>query len=263
MIRSFAACIAKESFMDFTAPADPSISIELYASHRHSGLADFFSSTGTDNVSRYALVLTNLSSMDVVGLATRWIVTDRDGRQRITKLSSDSFGDSVAARQAVIPAGTRLIATASGFKHVKVQPPATGFVVGSNSRMFGWGRGNIVPMADLDGAQSVTAAVDSIIFTDGRVIGPDESNLVSHINALSAAFKTVAQQLHDAISAGNLESVLRDFASTRSRLRRFEDDPAAFWTAMEAERMLRFPTPSIAGRLEQLEDFPSPPAFYR
>ena len=249
--------------MDFTAPADPSISIERYASQRHSGLADFFSSTGTDNVSRYALVLTNLSSMDIVGLATRWIVTDRDRRERRTKLSSDSFGDSVAARQAVIPAGTRLIATASGFKHVKVQPPATGFVVGSNSRMFGWGRGNFVAIADLDGAQSVTAAVDSIIFSDGRVIGPDESNLVGHINALTAAFKTVAQRPRDAISAGNLESVLRDFASARSKLRRFDDDPAAFWTAMEADRMLRFPTPSIAGRLQQLEDFPSPPAFYR
>src|SRR5262249_33973845 len=107
--------IAKEFFMNFTAPADPSTSIELYASQRHSGLPDFFSSTGADNVSRYALVVTNLSSMDIVGLATRWIVTDRDRRERMTKLSSDSFGDSVAARQAVIPAGTRLIATASGF----------------------------------------------------------------------------------------------------------------------------------------------------
>jgi hypothetical protein len=181
----------------------------------------------------------------------------------ITKLSFDSFGDSVAARQAVIPAGSRLIATASGFKHVKVQLPANGFVRGNYSGRFGWGRGNFVPIADLDVAQSVTTAVDSIIFADGRVIGPDESNLVGHINALSAAFKTVAQRLRDAISAGSLESVLRDLASTRSRSRRFDDDPAAFWTAMEAERMLRFPTPSIAGRLQQLEGFPSPPAFYR
>jgi hypothetical protein len=248
--------------MNFTAPSDPSISIELYASQRHSGLADFFSSTGTDNLAKYALVLANLSSMDIVGLATRWIVTDRDGRQRVTKLSSDSFGDSVAARQAVIPAGTRLISTASGFKHVKVQA-ATSFVLGGNSRMFGWGRGNFAHMADLDEAQSVTAIVDSIIFADGRVIGPDESNLVGHVNAVSAAFKTFAQRLRGAISAGNLESVLRDFASTRSRLLRFDDDPAAFWTAMEAERMLRFPTPSIAGRLQQLEGFPSPPDFYR
>jgi len=129
--------------------------------------------------------------------------------------------------------------------------------------MSGWGRGNFVPVADLEEAQSVTAIVDSIIFADGRVVGPDESNLVGHINALSAAFKTLAQRLRDAISAGNLESVLRDFASTRSGLRRFDDDPAAFWTAMEAERMLRFPTPSIAGRLQQLEDFPQPPVFYR
>ena len=71
--------------MNFTAPADPSISIELYASQRHSGLAEFFSSTGTVNLPRYALVLANLSSIDIVGLATRWIVTDRDGRQRIHK----------------------------------------------------------------------------------------------------------------------------------------------------------------------------------
>jgi hypothetical protein len=193
--------------------------------------------------------------MDIVALATRWTVTGGDGQQRTTKLSCDSFGDSVAARQPVIPAGTRLIATASGFKHVKAQP-TTGFISGSNSRMFGWGRGQFVSLADLDVAQSVTAVVDVIIFADGRIIGPDESNLAGHINALSAAFKSVAQRLRDASSADNLESVLRDFASAQSRLRRFDDDPAAFWTAMEAERMLRFPTPSIAGRLQQLEDFP-------
>jgi hypothetical protein len=73
----------------------------------------------------------------------------------------------------------------------------------------------------------------------------------------------VAQRLRDAMSGGNLEPVLRDFASTRSKLRRFDNDPAAFWTAMEAERLPRFLTPSIAGRLQQLEDFRSPPAFYR
>ena len=79
----------------------------------------------------------------------------------------------------------------------------------------------------------------------------------------AASIDCVGQKLRDAISAGNFESVLRDFASTRSSLRRFDDDPAAFWTAMEAERMLRFPAPSIAGRLQQLEGFLSPPAFYR
>jgi hypothetical protein len=248
--------------MHFTAPAEPSLSIEVYARPRHSDLTDFFS-ISTDNVSRYALVLTNVSSMDIVGLAIRWTVTGGDGQQRATKLSCDSFGDSLAARQPVIPAGARLIATASGFKHVKAQP-ATGFISGSNSRMFGWGRVQFVSPGDLDVAQSVTAVVDVIIFADGRIIGPDESNLAGHINALSAAFKSVAQRLRDATAAAdNLESVLRDFASARSRLRRFDDDPAAFWAVMEAERMLRFPTPSIAGRLQQLEDFPSPPNFYR
>jgi hypothetical protein len=41
--------------MHFTAPAEPSIPIELYVPQRHSDLTDFFSISGADNLSRCML----------------------------------------------------------------------------------------------------------------------------------------------------------------------------------------------------------------
>jgi hypothetical protein len=180
--------------------------------------------------------------------------------------SFDSFGTSVAARQPVVPAGTQLIATPNGFQHVRVLSGG-GFISGGGRAggvsSFGFGRGQLVRIDDLDRAQGVTAVVDTVIFEGGRVIGTDESHLADYITAIAAAVKTLVRNLRDAISDGrDVDELLRNIRRTRSAAN-LREDPAGFWVMREAELLLRIPVEQRTGRLDQLERFPPPPTFYR
>ena len=253
--------------LELIAPADVGISLVVYDAARQPELARFFDSTEAARLANYSIVLTNESSKHIVGVAVRWIVIDRTGQSRSTMLSFDSFGTSVAARQPVVPAGTQLIATPNGFQHVRI-PSGRGFISGGGRAgsvsTFGFGRGQLVRIDDLDQAQRVTAMIDTVIFEDGRVIGPNESHLGDYINAIDAAVKTFVRNLRDAISNGrDVDKVLKNIASTGRRSTNPQNDPAAFWMVREAEYLLRIPVEQRTGRLDQLEHLPSPPSFYR
>lgn len=255
--------------MELVAPSDSGISVAVYDVGRQPALARFFESSEPARLAKYSIVLTNESTKHIVGVAVRWIYTDDAGQSRTTMQSFDSFGTSVAARQPVIPAETQLIATPNGFQHVRVLSGG-GFISGGGRAggvsSFGFGRGQLVRIDDLDQAQRVTAMVDTIIFEDGRVIGADESHLADYINAIAAAVKTLVRNLRDAISVGrDVDELLRNFASMRRTwsAAKLRDDPAGSWMMMEAELLLRIPFEQRTGRLDQLERLPSPPAFYR
>jgi hypothetical protein len=255
--------------MELVAPADAGISIIVYHAARQPELARFFDSSEAARLANYSIVLKNESSQHIVGVAVRWITTGQAGQSRTTSMSFDSFGTSVAARQPVIPAGTQLIATPNGFHHVRALSGGgfiSGFGRAGGVSSFGFGRGQLVQIDDLDQAQNVTAMVDTIIFEDGRVIGADESHLADYINAIAAAVKTLVRDLRSAISEGrDVEEVLRNIASKRrtSSAANPRDDPAGFLVMMEAELLLRIPAEQRSGRLDQLEHLPAPPSFHR
>jgi hypothetical protein len=252
--------------LELIAPADAGISVVVYDAARQPELARFFDTPEKARLVNYSIVLKNESSKDIVGVAVRWVMTSRTGQSRTTMQSFDSFGTSVAARQPVIPAGTELIATPNGFQHVRVISRGgliSGFSAAGGVSTFGFGRGQLVRIDDLDLAQHVTAMVDTVIFEDGRVIGPDESHLVDYINAMDAALKTLVRNVRDAISNGrDLDELLRNIASAR-RSTDPRSDPAGFWMNREAEFLLRFPVEQRAGRIDQLEHLPPPPLFHR
>ena len=255
--------------LEFVAPADIGISVAIYDVGRQPALARFFESAESARLAQYSIVLSNESTKHIVGVAVRWILTDHTGQSRTTMQSFDSFGTSVAARQPVVLAGTQLIATPNGFQHARVLSGG-GFISGGGRAAgvssFGFGRGQLVRIDDLDRAQGVTAVVDTIIFEDGRVIGTDESHLADYINAIAAAVKSLVRNLRDAISDGrDVDELLRNIASmrrTRSAANLLEDS-AGYWVMREAELLLRIPVEQRTGRLDQLERFPSPPTFYR
>jgi len=253
--------------LELVAPADVGISVGVYDAARQPELAHFFDSPEAARLANYAIVLKNESFQHIVGVAVRWIATDRTGQSRTTMQSFDSFGTSVAARQPVAPAGSQLIATPNGFQHVR-NSSGPGFISGSGRAggvsIFGFGRGQLVRIDDLDQAQRVTAMIDTVIFEDGRIIGADESHLGDYINAIDAAVKTLVRNLRDAISNGrDVDELLKNIASTGRRSTNPQNDPAAFWMIREAEYLLRIPVEQRTGRLNQLEHLASPPSFHR
>jgi len=254
--------------MELVAPADRDITVVLYDVGRQPALARFFENPEPARLARYSIVLTNESTKHIVGMAMRWVRTDQNGQTRTTTQSFDSFGTNVAAQQPVVPAGTQLIATPNGFQHVRARP-AGGFISASGRAggisTFGFGRGQLVRIDDLDQAQRLTAMVDTIIFEDGRVIGADESHLVDYINAVAGSVKTLVRNIRDAISnSRDVDELLNNTVSTVRRSgASLQNDPGGFWIMREAELLLRIPAEQRTGRLDQLERLPSPPAFYR
>jgi hypothetical protein len=253
--------------LELVAPVDVGISVDVYDAARQPELARFFDIPEAARLANYSIVLKNESSKHIVGLSVRWIATDRTGKSRTTMQSFDSFGTSVAARQPVVPAGSQLIATPNGFQYVRVSS-GRGFISGGGRAggvsTFGFGRGQLVRIDDLDQAQRVTAMIDTVIFEDGRIIGADESHLGDYINAIDAAVKTFVRSLRDAISNGrDVDELLKNIASTGRRSTNPLNDPAAFLMVREAESLLRIPVEQRTGRLDQLEHLPSPPSFHR
>jgi len=255
--------------LELVAPADVGISVVVYDPARHPELGRFFESPEAARLASYSIVLKNESSKHIVGVAVRWVSTDRTGQSRTTMQSFDSFGTSVAARQPVIPTGTQLIATPNGFQQVRVQSGG-GFVGGFGQAegvsSFGFGRGQLIPIDNLDQANGVTAIVDTIIFEDGRFIGPDESHLIEYINAVAGAVKALVKDLGAASSDGrDVDDILRNIASagrTRS-LDDLLDDPAGFWAIREARLLLAIPREQRKALLDQLERLSPPPSFYK
>ena len=150
--------------MELVAAADKDITVVVYDIGLQPALARFFENPEPARLAKYSIVLTNGSTKHIVGMAMRWVRTDQHGQTRTTTQSLDSFGTNVAAQQPVVPAGTQLIATPNGFQHVRVRP-AGGFISASGSAggisTFGFGRGQLVRIDDLDQAQRVTAMVDT------------------------------------------------------------------------------------------------------
>jgi hypothetical protein len=124
----------------------------------------------------------------------------------------------------------------------------------------------LMKLDDFERAQGVAVMVDTIIFEDGRVLGPDEAHLVDYINSIAGAVKALVLNLRDAMSAGrNVDDILTNIVSTK-RTRSVDDlrdDPGGFWTLREATLLLRLPLDQRMQRLNALERVPAPPAFYR
>src|SRR5262245_50879641 len=96
-------------------PVGTGVSVTVYGVGRHFAFAHLFDSPEVARLARYSLVLTNESNTHIVGVAVRWIVTDRNGQNRTTTWSFDSFSTNQPVPQPVVPARTQLIATPGGF----------------------------------------------------------------------------------------------------------------------------------------------------
>ena len=64
-------------------------------------------------------------------------------------------------------------------------------------------------LEELDEAQRLMAVVDTIIFEDGRVIGPDESRLADFIQGIAVSIKALVNEIRKALSEGrDLDEIL-------------------------------------------------------
>jgi hypothetical protein len=113
----------------------------------------------------------------------------------------------------------------------------------------------------MDSASEVTVQIDSIIFEDGQVVGPNASQLDAEIQARKIAAGELTKQIRNAQSRGEEPTLtLRQMLENANEARPYRSDRISMWTLKYSRRLLK--APIFEKRLAELENMPTPPNFY-
>jgi hypothetical protein len=221
-------------------------------------------------------ILSNQSERPIIGIGVQWTIVDSVGQKRTLAYKSHSF---IAPDFAPLAAPhQRLLVMPNMF----IQEPVlrnTGLIVFSPGRRT----------AILFGAASeVHIEIDSIIFGDGEVIGPNALRLPAEIQARKDAADMIVRHVHTSAAVflqGN-DQAYADAATFKHRVHEFvkqldgqlppehpvaaalkqlrapsQNDPVGRHSVEFAEDLLR--TQHFRGVFDYIESIPAPPVFYR
>jgi len=131
-------------------------------------------------------VVSNNSKRTIIGIGVQWSILDKNGQRTVRNSQSHSFFTS--RLEPLADAGQRLIVLPQMFiQEPKLQ--STGMVVSSPSSRLA---------AQFSSAAEVHAEIDSIIFGDGEIVGPNKLRLHAEIMARKDAADIVIRQVHTA-----------------------------------------------------------------
>ncbi len=194
-------------------------------------------------------ILSNLSDKAIVGLAVKWVYTDQTGNVGRYIHRSDSF--AMIKSVAVVPPHERLLIVPRAFL-----PESLLFAAHTGPSLGALGRSAEPGLATVS---EISATIDTVIFEDGELVGPNESHYDTEIQSRTIAAEQLASQVREAQARGEdpkplLQEILK--AQTFS-----ETDFVAQWTLQYAHRLLEAPIFDV--QLSDLENPPMPPKFFR
>ncbi len=195
--------------------------------------------------------LKNDDDRSIIAIGTIWTVTYDPGSTRTMRFTADSFLDRYA-RPVVQPhsrllVGPRLWLPENGVEQYltteyfkRVQLPKLAETI-----------------ADFGNASKVSVEVDSVIFSDGEVAGPNRMGLDSDISGRKAAAQKVVQVVKMSGSDPVLSRPVLLQLISGARVR---GDRTTVWQHRFAQQLLH--SPDFEGVLNYLERLPEAPAFY-
>jgi hypothetical protein len=200
---------------------------------------------------RASFWLANNSDRSIVGIATKWSVASNDRPIRIMRFTADSFlitdvrpilgphSRLLVAPRLWVPEG-RLSEYAASSYFVNVQEPAL--------------RGTL---DEFTRSGDVLVEVDSVIFSDGEVVGANNMRLDAEISGRKAAAQAVLAALAKARAIGETQrDALLRLASGPIR----KSDKTAVWQRRFVQQLLH--SPSVESTAAYLEHLPSVPTFH-
>jgi hypothetical protein len=210
-----------------------------------------FDSSAVSKFHPAAFILTNQSSRAVVGLAVRWVYVDQSGRQGFLTHQSDSLSKANAIP--VMPPRTRLLVAPGVFLPESLaQSPHIGPPLEALD-------GRAVP--DMANASEITVQIDSIIFEDGQVVGPNNFHLDADIQGRKIAAGELAKQIRTAQSRGEEPTfTLRQILEKAKEAPADRSDRVSSWMLKHSRRLLNAPV--FEKRLVELENMPVLPNFH-
>jgi len=198
----------------------------------------------------YAVVITNQTDRAVVALTLRWAFTDAAGKTNVHTSRADIFG--LPRRQPpIIEPHQQAAYTPVG----RIPATLSGVIVG-----FGSSR-------EPEPSARIVFSIDTAVFEDGYVVGPDESATVASLENRKPAAEQLLQEVRSTVENGR--DVLELLMNLRTRVADaspFEREKARFAGQLYAQLRTRGdrtnPSP-LDPVMMGLADLPSPPKFFR
>ena len=234
-----------KSEVELIGPGSSSeISVSTFDPVNHRAFADYFQRPELAPLSRYAVVVTNESAQAVNAVTLLWTITDPGGA---TQTLIDRHEGYYLKLTSVIPERSEAVFWPMGYLQSSI-------LVAHGKPMLRLPSG-----ATLDGynrAAKVSAIVDTVIMTDGHVIGLDRSNTLAYLVAREKAADIIIQTANNAKQ--NKEDPSAIFANL-AKSRGSSNDFVQLWIARLARKMRT----DDGQFLEDLQHQPRTPIFVR
>jgi hypothetical protein len=155
----------------------------------------------------------------------------------------------------VVPVNSQVLITPSGFVG------ADSLGAGKNTLHFGSFDSSSDPvLRSLRFASKITLSIDTVIFEDGQILGPDEFRQADYIKERKAAATALVARVRDVMKNGQDVSAFLTGLFGPPRL--IPENWFLFWTEQHARR-LHHSRGSLQESLASLEELPILPVFFR
>jgi hypothetical protein len=193
-----------------------------------------------------SFVIDNGSDRAIIGVGVQWIFINRSGGQDIYSSRTHSFLSPKAPP--LVPTSGRMFVAPQVF--IPEAAVTSGGLIGT------------VPpariVALLQSASSIHVRIDSIIFADGEVIGPNRLNLPGEIQDRKIAADLISRHVHTARTLGkDPVAALHDLLASPSPLGSGVDKHKNQFVSQLSS------TKHFDAVLSFIEAIPSPPKFFR
>jgi hypothetical protein len=204
------------------------------------------------NVHPASFALTNLSDRAIVAIAVEWSYTSQDGQpgQTFYKISNLYVKNA----KAVVQARTRVFVGPN-----MVLPESLAFAPHIGPRLEALD-GRLAPWAAT--ASQISATIDTLVFEDGELVGPNHSQYDLEIQSQKLAADQIASKVRYAQSQGqDPTAMLKQVADATLAS---PSDFIGIWSALYAQQLLNArDSRTFDVRLSAMEQTPTPLTIFR
>jgi hypothetical protein len=201
-------------------------------------------------LARASFWLENNSNRGIVGIATTWAVTGKDGSTHMKRFTADSF--LLDNRRPVLEAHHRMLVGPRMWVPQELieryaASPYFARVQNANLERI---------LEEFTRAAAVRVEIDSVIFADGEVVGSNRTRFDSEITRRKAASETVLA----ALDAAGPDWVAQKSALLRIISERIApSENSVVWQHRFAQQLLQ--ARDVSGVADYLRHLPDPPVF--
>ncbi len=198
-----------------------------------------------------SFLLTNKTDRSIVGILVFWVTIDDAGQKIAHRYACDSFLDT-RTLPVLGPRSTMLVAPQIWIALEQLPRYRKTPAFSANDQ-------RLRRVAQkFRNAASVSVRIDSIIFSDGEVVGPDNWRFADEISSRTIAASKILQAVRTATANGQPASSALAAVAHQPVIR---GEHLATWERRFARQLLK--APDVSQTLRSLENLPPVPAFFR